>query len=150
MPLPGTLQHEPFTVYASRALGVPEKRLRGKDLVDGGRLIYLPEGRTLDLRERARVVAEATPGAWVSHQTAAELTMLGLPPWMDCETIHLSKPHGLPRARRAGVTGHRVRVIPGSDQPGQKREAPLGLTASDGSQADAGSLGAPLRPGIGR
>lgn len=113
MPLPGTLQQVPFTVYESRALGVPEKRLRGKDLVDGGRLIYLPEGRELDLRERARVVAEATPGAWVSHETAAELTMLGLPPWMDCNTVHLSKPHELPRVRRAGVTGHRVHVIPG-------------------------------------
>lgn len=113
MPLPGTLQQVPFTVYESRALGVPEKRLRGKDLVDGGRLIYLPKGRELDLRERARVVAEATPGAWVSHQTAAELTMLGLPPWMDCDTVHLSKPHELPRVRRAGVIGHRVHVIRG-------------------------------------
>jgi very-short-patch-repair endonuclease len=112
-PLPDALQQLPFTVYESRALGVPEKRLRAKDLADGGRLIYLPQGRFLDLRERARVVAAATPGAWVSHQTAAELTLLGLPPWMDGDPVHLSKPHELPRVRRAGVVGHRVRMIPG-------------------------------------
>ncbi|MET3933001.1 hypothetical protein [Arthrobacter sp. OAP107] len=112
-PLPEPLHQVPFTVYESRALGVTEKRLRAQDLAGGGRLIYLPKGRFLDLQARARVLATATPGAWVSHQTAAELTLLGLPPWMDGETVHLSKPHELPRVRRAGVVGHRVRMIPG-------------------------------------
>lgn len=113
-PLPGSLSTQPFTVYQSRDLGVPPKRLRAQDLSGGGRLIYLPAGKHLDLEARARVLAEATPGAWVSHESAAELAALGLPPWMDSEsTIHLSKPHRLPRVRRAGVTGHRVRVIPG-------------------------------------
>ncbi|MGN7250589.1 MULTISPECIES: hypothetical protein [unclassified Arthrobacter] len=112
-PLPDILHCSPFTVYASRALGVPAKRLRAKDLADGGRLIYLPQGRAPDLRECARVMAAATPGAWVSHQTAAELTHLGHPPWMDEDAIHLSKPHELPRVRRGGAIGHRVRVIPG-------------------------------------
>ena len=42
------------------------------------------------------------------------LARLGLPPWWgDCSSIHLSKPHELPRVRRAGVIGHRVRIIPG-------------------------------------
>ncbi|WP_223980435.1 hypothetical protein [Arthrobacter sp. NicSoilB8] len=114
VPLPGSLVQTPFTVYESRALGVPPKRLRAHDLSDGGRLIYLPAGRHLEIAERARVLAAATPGAWVSHETAAVLTGLGLPPWLgDCTSIHLSKPHQLPRVRRAGVTGHRVRSNPG-------------------------------------
>src|SRR6478736_6198791 len=114
VPLPESLFQTPFTVYESRAAGVPSKRLRAKDLSDGGRLIYLPAGRHLEIFERARVLSAATPGAWVSHETAAVLTRLGLPPWMgECLTIHLSKPHELPRVRRAGVTGHRVRCIPG-------------------------------------
>ena len=114
VPLPGSLVQTPFTVYESRALGVRPKRLRAHDLSDGGRLIYLPAGRHLEIAERARVLAAATPGARVSHETAAVLTSLGLPPWMgECPTIHLSKPHELPRVRRAGVTGHRVRCIPG-------------------------------------
>lgn len=113
-PLPESLSTRPFTTYESRMLGVAPKRLRAQDLSDGGRLIYLPSGREFVLAERCRVLAAATPGAWVSHATAAELTGLGLPPWLGQEeTIHLSKPHGLPRVRRAGVTGHRVHVIPG-------------------------------------
>ncbi|WP_354348604.1 hypothetical protein [Pseudarthrobacter sp. PvP090] len=114
VPLPESLARTPFTVYESRQLGVPPKRLRAKDLSDGGRLIYLPAGRSLEITERARVLAAATPGAWVSHETAAVLTLLGLPPWLGgCASIHLSKPHELPRVRRVGVIGHRVRCIPG-------------------------------------
>ena len=113
-PLPESLAQTPFTVYESRVLGIPPKRLRAKDLSDGGRLIYLPAGRHLEIIERARVLTAATPGAWVSHESAAVLTLLGLPPWLGgCASIHLSKPHELPRVRRAGVTGHRVRCIPG-------------------------------------
>jgi hypothetical protein len=114
VPLPESLVQTPFTVYESRALGIPPKRLRAQDLSDGGRLIYLPAGGHLEIAERARVLAAATPGAWASHETAAVLTRLGLPPWFgECRSIHLSKPHELPRVRRAGVTGHRVRLIPG-------------------------------------
>ena len=113
-PLPQTLSTQPFTIYESRMLGVAPKRLRAGDVLDGGRLIYLPAGRELILAERSRVLAAATPGAWVSHESAAMLTDLGLPPWLGKkETIHLSKPHGLPRVRRTGVTGHRVHTVPG-------------------------------------
>lgn len=113
-PLPESLLKLPFTVYEARELGVGPKRLRAKDLESGGRLIRLPAGRDLELAERARVLAAATPGAWVSHGTAAKLIGLDLPPWLDLEQrIHLSKPHVLPRVRRAGVVGHRVHVIPG-------------------------------------
>lgn len=113
-PLPEELRHRAFTTYESRELGIPAKRLRAKDLSDGGRLIHVPTGRSLDVVERARVLTEATPGAWISHETAAILTGLGLPPWMGGgNSIHLSKPHTLPRVRRSGVTGHRVRVHPG-------------------------------------
>lgn len=114
IPLPEELSNRPFTVYESRALGVAPKRLRASDVSDGGRLIYLPAGHEFALAERARVLAAATPGAWVSHESAAVLTRLGLPPWLGGDdTVHLSKPHELPRVRRTGVTGHRVRVLPG-------------------------------------
>ncbi|GAB3567539.1 hypothetical protein GCM10027405_28030 [Arthrobacter alkaliphilus] len=114
VPLPEELNDRPFTVYESRVLGVPPKRLRAKDVSDGGRLIHLPAGRDFEFAERARVLAAATPGAWVSHESAAMLTRLGLPPWLgDGVSVHLSKPHELPRVPRTGVTGHRVRVLPG-------------------------------------
>ena len=113
-PLPEQLAKLPFTIYEARDLGVTSKRKRAKDLNGGGRMIRVPADRDLELAERARVLTAATPGAWVSHQTAALLTGLGLPPWMEEEAqIHLSKPHWLPRVRRTGIIGHRVHVIPG-------------------------------------
>lgn len=113
-PLPETLAKLPFTIYEARDLGVAPKRLRAKDLVGAGRLIRAHAGRELELAERARVLCTATPDAWVSHETAALLCGLGLPPWLGNEPrIHLSKPHSLPRVRRAGIIAHRVRMIPG-------------------------------------
>lgn len=113
-PLPEELSKLPFTVYQARALDVAPNRLRAKDLVGAGRLIRTHAGRDLSLVDRARVLCTATPDAWVSHETAAAFFDLGLPPWLDQEPrFHLSKPHGLPRVRRAGVVGHRVHVIPG-------------------------------------
>ncbi|MGX1160024.1 hypothetical protein FBY31_1614 [Arthrobacter sp. SLBN-100] len=113
-PLPEDLAKLPFTIYQARDLGVAPKRLRAKDLVGAGRLIRAHAGRDPDLVERARVLCAATPDAWVSHETAAILCGLGLPPWLGREPrVHLSKPHELPRVRRAGVIGHRVHVIAG-------------------------------------
>lgn len=113
-PLPGELAKLPFTIYEARSLGLSPKRLRAKDLTGAGRLIRVHAGFEPALAEQARVLAAATPGAWVSHETAALLLGLGLPPWLSLEPkIHLSKPHGLPRVRRKGVVGHRVHVIPG-------------------------------------
>lgn len=113
-PLPEDLSKLPFTVYQARTLGVAQKRLRAKDLVGAGRLIRAHVGRDVSLIDRARVLCAATPDAWVSHETAAVFFDLGLPPWLGQEPrIHLSKPHGLPRVRRAGIIGHRVHVIPG-------------------------------------
>jgi hypothetical protein len=113
-PLPETLAKLPFTIYQARDLGVAPKRLRAKDLVGAGRLIRAHTGRDLELAERVRVLCAATPDAWASHETAAILCGLGLPPWLGNDPgVHLSKPHGLPRVRRAGIIGHRVHVIPG-------------------------------------
>ena len=113
-PLPEDLAKVPFTIYQARDLGVAPKRLHAKDLVGAGRLIRAHAGRDVSLIDRARVLCAATPDAWVSHETAAVFFDLGLPPWLGHEPrIHLSKPHGLPRVRRAGIIGHRVHVIPG-------------------------------------
>ena len=113
-PLPEELGKPPFTIYQARELGVTTKRLRAKDLVGAGRLILAHAGQDPDLHDRARVLCSATPDAWVSHETAAVICGLGLPPWLGVEPrIHLSKPHGLPRVRRAGVIGHRVHVLAG-------------------------------------
>lgn len=57
----------------------------------------------------ARALSAASPGAWISHVTAAQLRSQLLPPWLsDFEELHLSKPRALPEVRRKGIVGHTV------------------------------------------
>ena len=91
------------------ASGVPLSRLRRKDVVNVGRGLYRPAAWDFDLEGAARVLSAASPGAWISHVTAARLRCLVLPPWLaDSTELHLSKPRSLPSVRRKGVFGHTV------------------------------------------
>ncbi|KIS26733.1 hypothetical protein TV39_15030 [Arthrobacter sp. SPG23] len=108
-PLPAHLSAAPFTVHEARAASLSAARLRSSDLATAGRLLYLPTGWEFELRGLARALSAATPGAWISHLTAATLLGLWLPPWYrGCRELHLSKPKALPPVRRAGVVGHTV------------------------------------------
>lgn len=107
--LPAHLAAAPFTVYEARAAALGSSRLRAADLATAGRLLYLPTGWEFELRGLARALSAATPGAWISHLTAAMLLGLWLPAWFrGCRELHLSKPRVLPPVRRAGVVGHTV------------------------------------------
>jgi Protein of unknown function (DUF559) len=108
-PLPAHLVSVPFTVSEARAASLSRGRLRSSDLASAGRLLYLPAGWEFELPLLARALSAATPGAWVSHLTAAILLGLWLPAWFqDCRDLHLSKPKSLPQVRRHGVIGHTV------------------------------------------
>ena len=108
-PLPAQLSSIPFTVHEARAAGLSNGRLRSSDLSSEGRLLYLPTGWDFEIRGLARALSAATPGAWVSHLTAAVLLGFWLPTWFrDCRELHLSKPRTLPPVRRKGVVGHTV------------------------------------------
>jgi len=107
--LPAHLASAPFTVYEARAATLGTSRLRASDLATAGRLLYLPAGWEFELRGLARALSAATPGAWISHLTAAVLLGLWLPSWFrGCRELHLSKPKALPPVRREGVVGHTV------------------------------------------
>ena len=107
--LPAHLASAPFTVYEARAASLGRARLRASDLAAAGRLLYLPTSWEFELRSLARALSAATPGAWISHLTAAALLGLWLPSWFrGCRELHLSKPKTLPPVRRAGVVGHTV------------------------------------------
>lgn len=107
LPLP--LAAAPFTFSSAMASGVPLSRLRRKDVVNVGRGLYRPAAWDFDLEGAARVLSAASPGAWISHVTAARLRCLVLPPWLaDSTELHLSKPRSLPSVRRKGVFGHTV------------------------------------------
>ena len=108
-PLPAHLSAAPFTVHEARAASLSAARLRSSDLASAGRLLYLPTGWEFELRGLARALSAATPGAWVSHLTAATLHGLWLPSWYrGCRELHVSKPKTLPPVRRRGVVGHTV------------------------------------------
>ena len=107
--LPVHLASAPFTVYEARSAALGPSRLRAADLSTGGRLVYLPAGWEFELKGLARAMSSATPGAWISHQTAAVLHGLWLPSWCrNGRELHLSKPKTLPPVRRTGVVGHTV------------------------------------------
>jgi hypothetical protein len=105
--LPGHLAAGPFTFDSARASGLSPKRLRRSDVVHVGRGLYRPSDWNFDLEAAARALSAASPGAWISHVTAARLRCQILPPWLaDSTELHLSKPRTLPSVRRKGVLGH--------------------------------------------
>lgn len=107
--LPRHLAAAPFTLDSARSSGVPVSRLRRTDVVHVGRGLYRPSDWSFELEAAARALSAASPGAWISHVTAARLRCQILPPWLaDSTELHLSKPRSLPSPRRKGVFGHTV------------------------------------------
>jgi hypothetical protein len=107
--LPKPLATAPFTLDSARVSGVSANRLRRKDVVHVGRGLYRPSDWSFELEAAARALSAASPGAWISHVTAARLRCQLLPPWLaDSTELHLSKPRSLPSARRKGILGHTV------------------------------------------
>ena len=107
--LPAELLSGPFTLTQAQAQGVPRSRLLRADVERVSRSLYRPIDWDFDLESAARALSAATPGAWISHVTAARLRCSCLPPWLaDSTELHLSKPRSVPGARRKGVIGHRV------------------------------------------
>lgn len=110
LPLP--LATAPFTFASARASGVTLDRLRRKDVISVGRGLYRPADWDFDVEGAARALSAASPGAWISHVTAARLRCQVLPPWLaDSTELHLSKPRALPSVRRKGIVGHTVLAL---------------------------------------
>ncbi len=113
--LPLGLVSSPFTLESARASGVQPNRLRRADVVHVSRGLYRPTGWSFELEAAARALSAASPGAWISHVTAARIHSQFLPPWLsDSTELHLSKPRSLPEVRRRGIIGHAV--LAGADE----------------------------------
>ena len=107
--LPASLVSSPFTLESARASGVQPNRLRRADVAHVSRGLYRPTGWSFELEAAARALSAASPGAWISHVTAARIRCQVLPPWLsDSTELHLSKSRSLPEVRRRGVIGHAV------------------------------------------
>jgi hypothetical protein len=109
--LPAEFLSGPFTLTEAKARGVHPGDLRRADVEGVSRGLYRPAGWDFELESAARALSAATPGAWISHVTAARLRCSCLPPWLSESTeLHLSKPRPLPAVRRKGIIGHKVIV----------------------------------------
>lgn len=103
----------PFTAAEAQARGLSRQVLRGRDVEGVGFGIYRPVGWGFELREAARALCAASPGAWISHSTAARLHGLILPPWLgDSNELHLSRPRRSAGVRRRGITAHKMTTFP--------------------------------------
>lgn len=110
---PSGIPAAPFTRAEAESLGLPRHRLRGKGLVGVSYGLYRPVGWDFELRQAARALCAASPGAWISHSTAARLHQLVLPSWLaDSNELHLSKPRTTPEVRRRGITAHKMLFFP--------------------------------------
>lgn len=99
----------PFTTAEAQTRGLTRPELRGHGVTGVSQGLYRPADWVFTLREAARSLCAATPGAWISHSTAARLHELVLPPWLsDSNELHFSKARNLPQIRRKGITAHRV------------------------------------------
>ncbi|MFI2565703.1 endonuclease domain-containing protein [Paenarthrobacter sp. NPDC018779] len=109
---PQALASAPFTLNQAKAFGVGKRQLWKRSSIEGvSQGIFRPSDWEFDLASAARSLSSASPGAWISHITAARLQGLYLPPWLaDSNELHLSKPRKLPSVRRRGVIGHTVVV----------------------------------------
>ncbi|MFE4197204.1 DUF559 domain-containing protein [Paenarthrobacter sp. NPDC056912] len=109
-PFPSELASAPFTLDEAKAAGLHQSQLWRRSKIEGvSRGLYRPADWNFDLAEAARSLSAASPGAWISHVTAARLHGFCLPPWLaDSNELHLSKPRHLPSVRRKGVVGHTV------------------------------------------
>lgn len=109
-PIPPRLMVAPFTLDEAEAAGLKRSHLWNRVNIDGvSRGVYRPSDWDFELSAAARSLSAATPGAWISHVTAARLHGSCLPPWLsDSNELHLSKPRQLPSVRRKGVIGHTV------------------------------------------
>ncbi|QCU77060.1 DUF559 domain-containing protein [Citricoccus sp. SGAir0253] len=125
-PLPEEYLHAPFSRVRALADGLPEGRLRAGDLERIGHGLYrsraapLGDWSGIGLPPPPHGVApghlasllEATGGA-LSHQSAAHVYGIPLPPWLQEETdIQVTGPSPVLRSRRPGTRGHRRPLDP--------------------------------------
>lgn len=69
----------PFTAAEARFIGLSADQLKGTAFVQVSHGIYRPAEWDFDLQAAARALSAGSPGAWISHVTAARLHGLVLP-----------------------------------------------------------------------
>lgn len=117
--LPPSLRGRALTRKLVVSHGLNPQRLRGAHMVPLGSGVHVPTAlaETLDPQRlhlmKAQAIAEQTPGARLSHTTAAMLHGFWLPSRLSRDrTVHLTYPSQTGRLVREGVQSHRCAVRP--------------------------------------
>jgi hypothetical protein len=95
-----------FSVEAARDLGLPDHILRRALYRRSSRSLRFLDAAPAELSDIVACLGSLTPGTAASHETAALLWGLPLPLRPDDAPLHLTRPVGASRPRRAGVVGH--------------------------------------------
>ena len=107
--LPPPLQRAPFAVGQGRAIGVGQKRMRGRDLERPFRGVRVPAPSAAGIAELCAAYATIMrDDDWFSHVTAARLWGCPLPWSAETDLVHVSTP--APNRAPTGrlVAGHSV------------------------------------------
>lgn len=107
-PLPQEIAFRPFAVADARALGVPARRLRAKDLDAPLRGVRVPAFFRGQADATCRALVDALPpGAAFSHLTALRLWHVEVPWPHDADTdIHVIVPESATDPQRTGIRTH--------------------------------------------
>ncbi|WP_434991958.1 endonuclease domain-containing protein [Arthrobacter sp. Ld5] len=95
-----------FSVEAARTLGLPGHVLRRSVYRRSSRSIRFLDSAPPEVSDVVACLGTLSPGTVASNETAAALWGLPLPRRSDDAPIHLTRPPGTTRPRRAGVVGH--------------------------------------------
>jgi hypothetical protein len=107
---PSELCRRPFTLDQARALGLTERQLRHRRFRRLHRGVYVSAGVSLTAAVRAQAVALLLGDVTFSHQTAAQLANLPVPP-SPC--VHVTVEPGSPCPQISNVRVHRLRLAAG-------------------------------------
>lgn len=114
---PAPLLGRAFTTDDASAAGLTRGQLSGRAYVSEGRSLWscaehpAPEVAAGHVSPLALPAQEVTPGAVISHVTAAQVLGLRLPARLrSSAAVHLTQTAGRKAPRRAGVVGHRARL----------------------------------------
>ncbi|MBB2974659.1 hypothetical protein FHX49_000200 [Microbacterium endophyticum] len=115
-PLPAAWQHRSFSVADAVANGIPEQRLRRRDLHAPFHGVRAPASAHLDDLELARAYASRPAAELVfAHATAAKIWGFPMPGWLERGTdLHVLHLGGGRAPRGRGIVGHKTlkRLIP--------------------------------------
>lgn len=111
-PIPGELTDKLFSRQYAKTLGVTRNQLRGLRITRRSSGLYSLTSHASSALDVAMALCREFDDSFVSHQTAAQLHGLWLPPYVDTSIPCISRGHEKRSLRRANVRCRTVKRVP--------------------------------------